>query len=87
MNLQKIRLRNVFAGIILGIPNYFSIYYLLRMLNSRFLPSAALIPICNISILVGSVLVGRFIFKETLSKKNIYGIALGCIVILLLTII
>ena len=68
-----------------GIPNYFSIYYLIRMLNSPFLQSSAAIPAVNIGILVASSLMAIIFFKEKLNLLRFTGLILSIIAILLIT--
>jgi len=77
--------RNIAAGICVGIPNYFSIYYLIRMLNSPFLQSSAAIPAVNIGILVASSLMAIIFFKEKLNLLRFTGLILSIIAILLIT--
>ena len=86
--LGKIKLhpRNIVAGIVLGIPNYFSIYYLIRMLNSDYMQSSASIPVSNIGVVVASSLAAIFIFKEKASKQRIIGLVLAVAAILLITL-
>jgi drug/metabolite transporter (DMT)-like permease len=76
--------RNVVAGICLGIPNYFSIYFMIRMLNSNFLQSSAAIPVLNIGILVASTFTAILFFKEKTNKMRDIGLALSIIAILLI---
>jgi drug/metabolite transporter (DMT)-like permease len=79
-----IRLRNIIAGICIGIPNYFSIYFLIRMLNSSFLQSSAAIPVLNIGILVASTAAAILFFKEKTNRLRDIGMALSIIAILLI---
>lgn len=83
---KKIRLqaRNIVAGIVLGIPNYFSIYYLIRLLHSDFLQSSAAIPVANIGIMLVSALAAIVLFKEKLTIYRIAGLVLSMIAILLI---
>ncbi|MCW3123193.1 MAG: EamA/RhaT family transporter [Flavipsychrobacter sp.] len=76
--------RNIAAGICIGIPNYFSIYFLIRMLNSNFLQSSAAIPILNIGILVASALTALLLFREKANILRITGLILSVIAILLI---
>ncbi len=68
--------KNVLGGIFLGIPNYFSIYFLLLALENGLDGSVAY-PISNILIVGSSAVVGYFLFKEQLSKLNIVGVCLA----------
>jgi drug/metabolite transporter (DMT)-like permease len=79
-------LKNVWMGIAIGIPNYFSFYYLVKFINSGAMPEATAIPINNISIVIGSALLAWWLIKEKLSLINILGIALAVAAIGLLSI-
>ncbi len=80
----ELNIRSVVAGIILGVPNYFSIYFLIKSLQYNELSSSAIIPINNIGILVLVTLYGFLIFNERLSRKNKIGLGLALLSILLL---
>ena len=77
-------LKNIVAGIILGIPNYFSIYFFIKLLNSHIMNSSAIIPIANIGVVVCAVLAALILFKERMNKANTIGLFLGIISILLI---
>lgn len=77
-------IKHLVAGIILGVPNYFSIYYLIKALRGNSLSSSSIIPINNIGILFVVSLFGIFIFKEKISKLNYFGILLTIISIVLI---
>ena len=79
-------LKNVIAGIVLGIPNYFSIYFLFLALQSNLFKTSQVYPINNIGIVVASTLFSILIFKESLSKRNWTGIALAVVAIILISI-
>ncbi len=81
---NKIHGRSIIAGIIVGIPNYFSIYYIIRMLNSNFLQSSAAIPVFNISIVVVSSLTAIIVFREQVNRLRIIGLCLSVLAILLI---
>ena len=74
--------KNIKAGIILGIPNYFSIYFLLKSLQSY--DTSLVFPVLNISVVLCSALVGWKIYNEDLSKTKILVLILACISILIL---
>lgn len=75
--------RHVLAGIIIGIPNYFSIYYLIRLLNSGFMDTSAAIPVVNIGIVLTASVVAILFFNESTSKQRLAGILLSIIAILM----
>ena len=77
--------KSIIGGIVLGIPNYYSIYFLLKALDSKFYASGVIFTMNNISIVVLTALLGFFIFKEKLTLKNSLGIAVAIISILLIS--
>ncbi|WP_411031008.1 EamA family transporter [Spongiimicrobium sp. 3-5] len=79
-------LRNIIGGIVLGVPNYFSIYFLLKALNNEALTSASIFTINNVAIVMLSTLLGIVLFKEKISTKNWGGIALAIISIFLVAL-
>ena len=82
----KFPAKAVLAGSILGIVNYFSIYYLLKALNHESLESSTLFTVNNVAIVMVSTLLGLMVFKETISKTNWFGIALAIVSIVLVTL-
>ncbi len=75
--------RNLLGGIALGVPNFFSIYFLLRALGSKTLNSASVFTLNNVAIVMFSTLLGIVLFREKISRKNWAGIALAVISIIL----
>jgi drug/metabolite transporter (DMT)-like permease len=82
----KFQLKTILGGTVLGITNYFSIYYLLKALNHENLESSTLFTINNVAIIMVSTLLGLWIFKEHVSKMNWLGIALAIVSIVLITL-
>ncbi|WP_350288260.1 DMT family transporter [uncultured Croceitalea sp.] len=82
----KVNLKNILGGIALGIPNYFSIFFLLRALQNEQLNSASVFTINNVAIVMFSTLLGIVLFKEKLNAKNWGGIGLAIISILLVAL-
>ncbi len=71
---RPLRARTVLAGIALGIPNFGSIYFLLRTLDSSFLQDSAIFPINNMGIVAASTIGSVLIFGEKLSWMNRIGV-------------
>lgn len=82
----KFEFKSLLGGIILGIPNYFSIFFILKSLEANIFTSAQLFPVLNISNVVLTALVGFLVFKEKLSTQNLLGVILAVISILLITL-
>ena len=76
--------RNLVAGVCIGIPNYFSIYFLIRLLDSNVFQSSTAIPVLNIGILVASAIAAIVFFRERANAQRITGLVLSIIAILLI---
>jgi drug/metabolite transporter (DMT)-like permease len=72
--------RHIRAGILLGVPNFFSIYFLMAMLESGW-SGSILYPINNLGILLFASFFGWLIFGERLDKKHAVGFLLSLIAI------
>lgn len=81
---KGIRLREMAAGILVGIPNYFSSWFLLKALVR--LPAMLVYPVFS----VGSILLvtgfGALIFKERLEKHQWLGLGLILVALVLLNL-
>lgn len=83
------KLRDIIGGILLGIPNFFSIFFFLSALEESEKAgwdSSKLFPMANLGIIVVNALVGYFIFKEKLNRINYIGILLALLSIALIII-
>ena len=83
----KFNPQSILGGLVLGIVNYASIYYLLKALNHDALESASIFTINNVAIVMFTSLIGLLLFKEKLSFKNWIGVGLAIISILLVTLV
>ena len=77
--------RNVWWGVFLGIPNFFSIYLILTLLKHG-VPGSVLYPVLNISVLVVVSLTGILFYTEKLSKTNFIGLAIALLSILAISL-
>jgi drug/metabolite transporter (DMT)-like permease len=77
--------RTVLAGIVLGLPNYFSIYLVMRAISDNVLQSSVLYPVVNVGVVLGSTLCAFLFFSEKLSLTNWLGIVLSIAAIGLIT--
>ena len=82
----KLNLRNLLGGIALGVPNFFSIFFLLRALENDFLNSASVFTINNVAIVMLTTLLGIALFRENISLKNWAGISLAVLSIILIAL-
>jgi drug/metabolite transporter (DMT)-like permease len=82
----KIEFKNIIAGVFLGIPNYFSIYFLLQALRSEGFESSDIFTLNNVAVVMLSTIIGILLFKEKLIPKNWIGIFLAILSILFIFI-
>ena len=76
--------KNVLAGVILGIPNYYSIVFLIKALQVKGFESSTLFTINNVGIVIVSTIIGILFFKESFSTKNKIGVALAIVGIVIM---
>ncbi len=81
---RRLKVRNVLAGFLLGVPNYGSIYFLIMALDSSGLQSSVVFPLNNISIVVVTSFLAFGIYDERLSKMNLLGVVCAIVAILLM---
>lgn len=74
---EKILSRNIIGGVLLGLPNYFSMYFLFRTLHQPSLTSTLVFPINNIGIVLLSTLLAAVLFKEKLTGRALLGLLLA----------
>jgi drug/metabolite transporter (DMT)-like permease len=78
--------QNILGGIALGIPNYFSIFFLFKALQSDMFSTSQVYPLNNIGIVVLSTILSVILFREHLNKKNLIGIAMAILAIVLISL-
>ncbi len=83
--LNQITWKNIVAGIILGIPNFFSIYLLLLAYQNAPLNDSDIVAIINTSIVSLSTFIGIIFFNEKFTLQKIMGLAAVLIAIFLIS--
>lgn len=79
------QLKNVYGGIFLGIPNFFSIYLLLLLLAKGW-DGSVVFPVNNVGVLVMAAIFGYFLFGERWTKMTVAGFFLACTSIVLIAL-
>jgi len=74
-----------FLGIILGILNFYGVFFFIKALDSEIFDSSIIFGINNVGIVSFSVLIGLLIFKEKLFKINKVGVAISILAIIILS--
>ncbi len=78
--------KNIIAGIVLGVPNYYSIVFLIKALQTEGFESSTLFTLNNVAIVIVSSILGLILFKERFYTKNKIGVFLAVIGIILVTL-
>ena len=81
---NKILIKNILGGLVLGVPNFFSIYFLLMAINHP-LDDSITYALNNVGIVLLSTLIGILFFKESTTKRKIIGTLIALTSIFLLT--
>lgn len=77
--------KNVIGGVVLGIPNFGSMYFLLLAL-AKGLEGSFVFPVINVGIIIASTIGAVTLFRERLSLFNWLGIALAVGAIILMAL-
>ena len=74
-------IKNLIGGLILGIPNYFSIYLLMLSYKSTGWADSTVLAVTNVSVVLFSAIIGFIIFKEQSTVKKLLGLVAALIAI------
>ena len=80
---QKPRGKEVVSGLLIGVPNFFSSFFMLKALVS--VPAYIAFPFLNIGMIILSAMIGTIFFKERLGHKKIVLLLLGVFAVWMLT--
>lgn len=78
----KFRVRNVIAGTLLGIFNWYSTFYFLKGMDT--IPVSVIVPIYNVSVVALSAIIGFLFFKEKITRENWIGVILALAAIIMI---
>ncbi len=81
---QTVSFKAILAGIIIGVPNYFSIWCLGKVIGAYQGNSSAIVPVNNMGIVLFSAGAAWILFKEKLTSLNWLGIIFAIIAIALI---
>ena len=74
---STLSVKNILWGIALGIPNFLTLWFFFRSLDSGILEVSQVNPLYNIGVVIVSTLIGFIFFKEKLSAANWFGVLLS----------
>lgn len=81
---HSLRSKEIGAGILLGLINYGSIYFLVKSYHTGIWPKSTVLPLNNLSVVIVGAVASVLLFREKLSGKNYIGILLSAIALSLL---
>ncbi|MFT6165352.1 MAG: drug/metabolite transporter (DMT)-like permease [Vicingaceae bacterium] len=76
----------IIGGIVLGVVNYGSIFFLIQIFNTSKLESSVVFPINNMGVVLTTAIASLLIFKEQFSTKNKIGVLVSVVALLLITL-
>ncbi|SEJ13325.1 EamA-like transporter family protein [Dyadobacter sp. SG02] len=82
---HKLKLRSVLGGLLLGVPNFLSLYFLLLALAAFGNSAAYVFPIYNILTMLVSAIAAWLLYKERLNTLNKWGLVLAVLAIVLIS--
>lgn len=74
---KSFKVRDVIGGIVLGVPNYFSVYFLTEALSSFGHDSTFVFTINNLSVIILTSVMSITLLNEKLSKVNLLGLVVS----------
>lgn len=77
------RWKDIIAGFALGVPNFFSIYFLLQVLSNG-MDGSVVFPINNVGILLTTAALGLIFFGEKFNLQKLIGFTMAILAILLI---
>lgn len=84
-NKTTFRIKELIAGIALGIPNFFSIWLVLKVLSNG-MEGSVVFPINNVGILATTAILGFIFFGEKFNKPKTIGLGMAISAIVLIAI-
>ncbi|ARN79182.1 hypothetical protein BST97_14975 [Nonlabens spongiae] len=73
---RYIKSKSVIAGVVLGIPNYFSIFFIIMALKTA-MASSVVWPINHVGTVLLTSVLGIVLFRERMSLRNYIGVGLA----------
>lgn len=77
--------KEMLTGLVLGLVNYGSIYFLVELYATKWMPESSILPINNLGVLILSAVGAVFLFNEKLNKRKWQGLVLCVFALALLS--
>jgi len=82
---EKFQALSWIGGLMLGVPNFFSLIFLLKTLEAYDNNGALIYPLVNIGIIIGGALISITVFKDRLLTINYIGVFLALVSLILIS--
>jgi len=82
---ERLESISIIGGLMLGVPNFFSMIFLLKSLEAFDNNGAFIYPVVNIGIILGGALISVFIFRDRLLRINYIGVFLALVSLILIS--
>jgi len=76
--------RDVLGGILIGIPNFFTIYLIMKGLADGW-EGSVLFPLNNVGVIFFTAILGIIVFREYLNRWNMLGLVLALVSVVLIS--
>ncbi|MFN5325296.1 MAG: EamA/RhaT family transporter [Bacteroidota bacterium] len=83
---ERFSIRSLLGGILLGLVNFMSLYFLVRCLDRPGVESSFVFAVVNVGVVMASFLAGVLLFKEKPDFKKTAGLLLALAAIVVLTV-
>jgi drug/metabolite transporter (DMT)-like permease len=81
---ESFPLKEMGTGTLLGLVNYGSIFFLVELYHSGWMPESTILPVNNLLVLVIGYIGAVFIFKEKLNRRKTQGLVICLLSLILL---
>lgn len=82
---ERLQYKSFIGGLLLGVPNFFSMILLLKSLEAFDNNGALIYPLINIGIILGGAFISVSIFRDRLLKINYLGVFLALVSLILIS--
>ncbi|UKN01745.1 DMT family transporter [Paracrocinitomix mangrovi] len=82
---SKFHPRNILWGLMVAVPNFLTVYFFYKALESGILEASRIYPILNMGVIILSAVIGLLFFNEKLSPSNWFGVLVSLLAIALIT--
>lgn len=83
-NKMPLKGASLMAGLLLGLVNFGSVFFLLRIFDNDYLSKTSVIPVNNLGVILAGTAMGVLLFRERLTRQRMAGLLLSVAALVLL---